>query len=468
MWRPQSEFVGLCQEVSEVKATGMLTISNDQQTVRFVNFADDVPMFARDSIQVLAEDGRHVALLDCVSQGCEQRSGGTKRIVASRYAVNKAIIGQVPWDPSSKISSVHFTFDGAREAMYSWRHVEHKHTESNGVGEAEGETYATIVHLDRLKQFELKTGAIKIESRLATDSRLSALDISGRFVPVLSVTFEEPRALEAFLHDALLVVWFFTLSIGRYGAPRDVHVGVRSARGSVDSDERAENQENSYEVRQLWARPANRDIARYHYAVFHLDEEDAVQNCKGCLALWFERSKEWAAAYSHGSASLAMQGTVDGDRLLTAFAWFESIPTTEYIAGPLGADATSTITEAALEKAREIGCASSCNLIRSALGKLKSPSVADKVAARIGALRTKFGDELVPSRIDGSAQMAIKLRGKLVHGNVHEDLPFPQLADAIFAMELICFLSLYLDLPIRHGAITRGHPCMHYLLSPGQ
>jgi len=463
-----TEFVGLCQETkTDKRSIGILTISEKEQSVRFVDFADGVPLFPPENLDVVAEDGRYLTLLGCINAGWEQKNREGKRISSSKVIANKLVIGDSPWSPESLISTALCTFDGASEAMHFSAHLEHKYSEG-GVGNDAGDaqkTESTIVHLDRLKLFEVDSDGLTVKAYLTMHSRMSFSEPTRKFVPTLSVAFAGAPTVDTFLNELLVVVWFFTLSLGRYGAPRDVHVTAKR-----NSEPEVIDEQNSplvfHEVRQIWSRVDIHDLSRRYYAICQLQEENELEACKRCLELWIKRREDWSGAYSHSAASLSMQGMIDKERLLAAFAWFESIPVSDVL-GPLCDDVVAKIADAAVEAAIAFDCNKSAPLIRSVVGNLKIASTSDRIAARIKILRARFGNEVVPERLETSCAAAVKLRGKLAHGRVNEDIPFSRMADATFAMELVSFLSMYVDLPISSSAPgrMRGHPCMVYLLS---
>jgi hypothetical protein len=148
-------------------------------------------------------------------------------------------------------------------------------------------------------------------------------------------------------------------------------------------------------------------------------------------------------------------------------AWFEEIPTHQAKSG-VTHGMIDKLAAAAKKEAIEKEIPVSAERVKQVLNELRRRPLKQRLSLAIEANRARFGGRLVPKAIEADCHIAAKFRDEAAHGHlILGGDEFPVFERAIYAVELICCLSMVADLPVSSDNMIRAvhHPLMTYALN---
>jgi hypothetical protein len=183
------------------------------------------------------------------------------------------------------------------------------------------------------------------------------------------------------------------------------------------------------------------------------------------LSSWLARGDEWKVVYALASGYLMATDTYDRDRLLRLFAWFEAIPPYKEESG-ISRSEIDKLAKAAGQKARELSIGVDTSRIKEVLGELKRVPLKKRMTLAVGRVRARFGGSVIPAEVDRDCLEAVRLRNLAAHGSLAtNDFDFPSFARAIDAVQMVCFLSMLLDLELSEASGPLQPRSLHPLMS---
>lgn len=178
------------------------------------------------------------------------------------------------------------------------------------------------------------------------------------------------------------------------------------------------------------------------------------------------RRQAWRTAYVLASAYLSAPDLYGRDRLLRLFAWFEAIPLYQEQSG-ISRSQIAKLAGAASQKAQELAIPVDKKRLSEVLGELKRTPLNERMTCAVNRVRARFGDSVIPRETDQDCHEAVRLRNLAAHGSMNaEDVQSLSFMRAIEAAQMVCFLSMLLDVELVHTPAP-SHSLMLYRLPWG-
>jgi hypothetical protein len=222
---------------------------------------------------------------------------------------NLVITGSTPWERDRPVRWAIFTFDGSRHTLFENQLIKRTHEPASDLSFGKTVIEGQLFSIETPK-YRVSVSKV-IDNLQATEPRISIDFLEGAGV------FEYVEVL----HD---IVVFFALSGGFSSRPGAVSISPLSwERLNAVADE----SHQIFGVRYRWLETATPSaLVGPHSSVFQVLNDQEKSHCAGALKLWLERREFWHSSYGLASNALRSVGTIDRNRLLSAFGWFESIP----------------------------------------------------------------------------------------------------------------------------------------------
>ena len=417
-------------------------------------------------VNLSLDDARIATLLDCLPFAWGYARSQDRQVWKGKLIANSALIGPTAWDLAKGVRSATFQFDESRVALLAPGAIQSnfEHSE-NATGK---DSYKFTASVDgstkTLARAQARDLNVHIWSSLSHSlgSQKQVIDL----VPTVTVSFERGVSPSHCLSVICEIVELFSLSIGYSATPFDIKLSQLSdleAQKALSDGKFPE----VFEARYNWADqppPPAYGLWAGGAALQIIDSTERAST-EECLVAWLNRREEWRAASGLMMNSLRHQGRINRERLTRAVTWFENVPMNEYAAEILPAQ-LSSITQVAVAEANRLVIASVADRLRTAIGSLAVESLSKRFRRLIPTIRRRFGDDLVPDRLERDCKMAVGLRGKATHAILEEDEnSFIDLSKAVYAVEYVAFLLMICDLPISQAASSRlgQHPFLEYL-----
>jgi hypothetical protein len=182
-----------------------------------------------------------------------------------------------------------------------------------------------------------------------------------------------------------------------------------------------------------------------------------------------ERREGWRTAYRLSRRYLAGSDVYDSDRLLRLVAWFEAIPIHQ---------AGTGVSLAALSKLRKAvrvlpEFVATTGVERDRLGEvlleLRRLSLKQRLSRAIVRLRAAHGGLALPDETEVDCHLAGEMRNIVAHGGDGAGYgDFDRFLRAIYALELVCLLSMFDGIKTEAGRLTDGaHALQTYRIAIG-
>jgi len=453
--------------------SGRLTVTDREMRLRIISFDKPFQINSQAPIFFELENGQTATLLHCIpSSGPERSHRYGRSIFFQNVSSDLVIFGSQPWRLESTVRSVRFRFVGSEEALFAPGIIERRYETEDSAKDAGGNSIDRTFRKDIITIDYGRTSAVRarvhgssIHIFFGSDHSTGPLQEKVEFYPIVSIDFDTGKSIDDYIVVVSQLVALFALSIGQSSHPSEIRISHLTT-AEIEAEIEATNYQGDFQVRYVWpATGQNDDDAWIGSAVLQVSDDRERSATAECLATWLNRGMDWRMAYRLMNEAMRKRGRIDRDRLLTAFGWFEAIPVEQY-APEFSTSDVASITEAAVGAARQLNPAVDASRIGSLIKMLGDESMAQRLRRIIPTLRAKFGDRLVPLRLEQDCVRAVRIRGTLAHGRSMNDdeASFQDFLRSIYAMECAAFLLTIRDLPLSDDAPARisGHPLMNY------
>jgi hypothetical protein len=437
--------------------SGQLIVQDDELLLILTSFEQQWIYNHEETRIERIETGEYATLLDCIDGGLA-RKGGTSDFCCYQQNVipNMVVIGSRAWTSTDLIRSASFAFVGAETALH---YGEHRRFDVS----SDRDTYE--IDYNRLNILSVQGGGVHVRLWVSVTFGFS-IDVETHSTPIVILNLDDGVPIHSFMPIVHQILIFFEISLGVRSRAREIKITP------LTEQERETLSDPTYEEFRMrlwfadWA-PLERathlgDVA---FPVHRSSDRDATASA---LSAWLERREAWKISYALAKAYLRTIDTYGRDRLLRLFAWFEAIPLYQERSGILRPQIAKLAT-AAYREAQEQSIEIDKNRLREVLSELKHRPLKERMALAVGRVRARFGCGVVPPEIDTDCREAVRLRNLAAHGRLTtDDFDFPSFVRAIDAAQMVCFLSMLVDLDLCEASApfqTRSlHPLMSYRL----
>jgi hypothetical protein len=374
------------------------------------------------------------------------------------------LLGARPWEEAERPIAIGFTFHGAPEALHyrahRFRSLRPSESDDDGLVDVDVTDYSRTRILDIMADDGTR---VTIRMMITSYGGLAGPEVVSR----PGIVIELPQCCESSdIQDlALNVLAFFEISLGQGSRMHGVTVRSVSEKDVLRALEESNFRERpDFEVRTATGEfDHSREVTHVAYVLFPVYEEEHRTATAAALKAWLDRRQQWRVAYDLASDYLGGPDIYGREKLLRLMAWFEAIPT--YRGG-------SELSETALAKLRRAvrslpefeSSGVTIQRLSQVLGELKRRPLKERLSEAVGRVREAFGEYAVPPETEADCHRAVDFRNDAAHGEGHEaDRDFEEFFRAIEAVELVCCLSMLVDIPVLKERIgSRGHPLQSY------
>jgi hypothetical protein len=460
-----------CRELASGQGyVGQLLVNDEQMELKLFSFEGQFQLNTQQTeLSVLLENGRIATLLDCLPLAEGSAWNYERRVWKGIVIPNIVLFGSDGWSKDDTVRSVTFRFTESDTSLLVPTAIDRRSEPSAQTGNSADDEFSGstkhIWEVDNANNLILKARSkdmnIRIWSALSYDSgsQKTSIDLE----PTITIDFDEGFSIDQYILEVCDVVSLFSLAIGFASRPFKIQPSPRSTRARLQQF-REETYRGDFEARYTWGtEPLKADSLWAGASVLQVLNSNEREATEKCLVAWLNRRAAWRPAYGLMNRSLKNRAEMDGERLRTATTWFENIPLDE---PSLTADQVSALCSAAIAEAKRLGLNNVDKRLEGVISQLSRESLSMRFGRLIPTLRTRFGESLVPVRLEEDCKKAVSLRGTATHATLKGDeKSFIELSRAVYAVELVAFLLTIRDLPISEEALSRlaFHPLTEYL-----
>lgn len=460
---------------SNEEVTGTLTLHGEDSVLHiWATRSLNILPFERETITGILDDQTMVSLIDCLVVSQKEFFGNEGNVQHYKLFPQYAVIGQRHYSSAEKsISRVQFIIDDAITLFHDYTSFGTVSVPPDQISDIKSiEAFGKIPFEESHVVFSYWTGKFKIFSVNTKVGGISAFhrptygmgsskgaSISNEIV--IEVEFSEPLSISNLDSEIRNLLRFFDYIAGRpqnllqlevaddsdYPRYSAIHINMypRFSRGD-------QNQEPSVHGMPISAANDPEEFS-------HL------------LRSWLEKDDVWHIARNRFSAGW-VRGRYDPDRLVGAANLFDLLPEE---AVPLDTNLENCL-EAAIQESRTIfknlEQSEKRDQILGFLGRLKKPTLKDKIRHRSSIIKCKIGSAI--PEIDSLTDAAVDLRNLFVHGGSLDNAKSRKLQESMcFLTDTLEFVFCASDLAEAGWDIklwqekpkVLGHPFANYLFS---
>lgn len=434
-----------CEQVTGRAIQGALRLSDDLIEVRLVSF-DDFFFIDRDTerLPLRLEDNSYATMHSAFFGGRGSCSSGTETTHNQTISASTLIHGPDEWKPDDPIR--HVTFELPRAKAFLRYDPKIKELEANSPW-SKIDPYAFAVEVPGLT---VRLGYRSTVSMASEWVRVEA--------PVFVIDFAQPRLIKTYLKDVQTIVRFVSSALGLTMHPENIRirrVSDEEMRSSVETGIFL----GDHSVTEMWFRKSHQDDgeARSYGAFAGLFGEEEMRAFCACLRLWLAREPEWARSNALMIECLRLQREISAERMLAACKWLEEVPTAKAVC-VIDHSIIKTIADAALQAADELGQDRLKARIPQALERLMLESHRERFERLVAKISDRFGPGVFHEDMPDHLIAAVRdFRGKVAHGHYEpkDDAESEAFARSIFAVESLCLLLTWCDMPMTKDGLNR-------------
>ena len=212
------------------------------------------------------------------------------------------------------------------------------------------------------------------------------------------------------------------------------------------------------------------NILEPHVGDILVDAATDRESFSKLLCAWIVKEKEWYIARSRFASGWARGGKYDGDRIVGAANMFDLLPDDAVPPNTRLKGSLETAVQQSRQLFKKLARGQERESMLNHLGKLKKPSLKEKIRHRSKVISDRIGDS-IPC-IDEVTDAAVDLRNVYVHGSATSAEGRNKLQDSIsFLTDTLEFVFCASDLVESGWNIESwhkkpkgiGHPFAHYL-----
>jgi hypothetical protein len=450
---PQFDFVCKARHGT---AFGRFSVANNDILARIIYDVPGSYVRVKSPYSLLLENGSIATLFDF-----RIPSSGTHATAAANFSVdvisaNYALIGYNDWNDANKVFRIEFCLAGSAGRIGYFEHEEFSYN-SPAEGETAGPSSARIFYHDKVEI--LKVVGSDMSVTLSKQRQLNAgytdNDI-GTDPTWILIDIPDGVPLREIFQYVFHIRTFFELSAGE--ASKSVSIAISTTYKSEEDNRITDF--SFFERRTPLRKNGNGDFRTD--AAFNARNQNERDILQGALCNWINQRKQWQSTYWLASSFVHGGALYDRQRLLQAFAWFESIP--DYLVD-------ECVTDKQLRKLRpkikQLPEFASLNIsdkhLADACSGLKRRPLSERMDSAVSDLRKMLGLDLVPTTLETDCKLAKRLRDEAAHGLPDSsDGDFLRYVVATSAIETLAFLAtlrrLTLDRETYKGILNQHMP----------
>ncbi len=456
---PQFDFI--CK-ARNGNAFGRFTVAHGDIYARLTHPDPREYLRSGSAVSLLLENGSFATLFGFDRPHSWSLSTPAVYFNIEKFHPHYAVIGHNEWQDTNRIFRIEFCLTGSAGTIGYLEHLETAFNSS--VSEKnKGSTTTTTWRHDKVDF--LKVSASEMLVTLSKQRQLGAgyTDAEiGKDPTWILINIPHGVRLSEIFQYVFHVRTFFEISAGMPSKAVSIAIStVESGHGTSDF---------SFFERGKIPDDDDRDEFPTDPA-FSAHDQIKRDELEQALLKWIDRRKQWEVTYWLASSFVHGGISYDRQRLLRAFAWFESIP--DYLF-------EDCVTKGQLDKLRpkirELDEFKSLNVsnehLSGVLSALQRRPLSERINTAIADLRQILGGDLVPSTLEQDCKLAKKLRDEAAHG-AQDTLSdnFSRYVLAISAIETLAFLATIRNLT--EGINTykkvlnqiRSHPYASYIVT---
>ena len=457
-----------CREM-ESDRSGILTIDSDGVKLYFVGYDEHVHIRDDRPVFVVTEEGEVVSLLENIPGQHGGKYILTKRTVSksktsheewrsiewSGIRSNRTVVGIDAWRPDDL---VHFlTFKVPDTNNIFWHCDREKDLEKR---RQKRSSNSTLFSLDGRG---IRFGAALIENQDFTPNEAAKTN------PLFSIEYSDGCRINNISDDVFCYLSFLSFVLGGAMIPTDTRIDKLTL-GEQRQAVKKGTYQNNYKLLWTWKKEYYRpeDLA-YHGAPFLCVDDSELHEFTEGLKVWINRFSEWNKAYGWMTESFRHHNRL-GERLLTAYRWFESIPSAkidDVIKSRLSHNTINGVVSELFASMKTNGREIQFSLndlkkkVEGSLNKLYLETTNQQMYRLKTSLVDCCKDAHLLDEIAKFSEKAIYFRNKIAHGSsVARGEDQRNLYKSIVALEAFCYLLTVRDLPLSDKGKDRilSHP----------
>lgn len=429
--------------------TGNLSLNSGDIFADLYSYGKYISLPKSGYLSFTCENLKIVTFAHQWDRGPGSTSSYRRTVWHTRIEASVAVLGQNDWKPEYSIATARFIVRDPQRALSSNELETIVFANevdgipalfSTGTHEFGGDIEARIV--DRRHSNVLSSVGSRITVKIHSFSR-QGFGSNDDFGGSVEISFHHPKNLDEYMDEVTNFTSLLALSQGSRSRPYNITITSPDAPSDQTTD--GEEHESSFEVRYLWgdesekkseSKAVQRPILSARTAENRAEFQEAATH-------WLKRDLTWSRAH-HLSAAQTLHGNTFGrDRLFSAFAWLEAIPSDR--ASKLVSRSTLKAIQAAADKAaKDLGVISARSVIGDALRTINQESKKRRLSRYVDQMLAVDIPRADMSHFRDDCLGAWALRGKLIHGSAMDgEYDFPDAVDFIQAVELLAaFLTL--------------------------
>lgn len=440
-----------CVEVSSgLQVPGTLRLATDSLTATLFTDNEDYRPRRDEPFYLRAETGEVVSLHNCYVSGPHTSYGvgqPPERVHAWSVQANCALVGWDRWLPTDRVRHVTFRVKGAEEMFWNKDAVHN----------------LDLRNPTRGPLLQLTEGGLTVTVWYGGVYGID-FDTPREYWPMIDLDYDDGVSLDDYMEDAMAIVELLSLNLWQPLLPSELRISripaeeqtARLEAGQHYDEHRAEYVWPSLERAEDNPGPGRLTLLAHSAA--------DVATLSASLAVTLRRREAWRNANKLMMGCLTRTHDVTAERLIGACRWLEEIPGARAAAG-LPDGVRDALVRTAAAKAEDLGYPGLRQRIAGALRMLRAESHTERFTRLLADLGRVFGPMRLGERAEEYLKKAYTLRGKAAHG--HFPLPtsqdFRDAYNACAAVEALCVLLTFADLPLDRGARDRasGHSTLN-------
>ncbi|MGS4946254.1 hypothetical protein ACVDG3_12300 [Meridianimarinicoccus sp. RP-17] len=413
---------------------GTITHTDFGTQLDICRFGAKAPLKISEPIFALTEHLDTISLYDSFevfSQARTRSQFNHAGVQFSRIMSNLSLIGEGRWTEKMTIRRIAFDLPETRILL------NHRTTGATGINNDD--------------IFTLSSAGLTTRAYCTVSASHSGAEVVE--VPRIEMEFDRGQSIHSISEHVFLLVSFFSISLGRRIKP--ARIGISHITREQETPQAAARDYFFYVMGEWQFEQLQPDQHQNYSSPFLSFDQEELNALTRSLTAWISRRQDWMKAYGNMFSCLAKSQEVSGERLLSAFKWFENLPNARPEAS-LEAAQLNEIVEAASNVAARID-PSLNDRIKSSLSKIANETFRSQVERLVSLAWKKTSAPINPELIVRHIVRGRRLRGDAAHSvlDVSGKDSFKDCNGAILALEATCFMLTLADLTVTNDGLNR-------------
>ena len=376
----------LCIEISSGENfSGSISLEENKLELKLFGFNRECYVGNEKPISVRTENNKYVTIYDSFSSTGRKYGPSADYVSECLVHFNRANYGADLWLDSDKVKTVRFSVKGSEKLVEDSNKIDRIHA-------------SAIPDYGDIQIYVLPVGKLTIGANYSVVSKLGGLE-RHTISPEFTIEFHDPVSSG----EEMKYVYEYVSFLSFFAFKKLEATNIRISRYYVSefTDALKSNPNSVWEHRvcTLSSPSSDKEIATHnlHIEPISIFGDAEKLHFLDCLKRWFSIENPWKDALRFFYASIGFRNIHASERLLTAYKWLDSIPSSKHTPSPN--QNLDEIVNAAIAMAEQQGTTEDFkNRIKGALSKLNAETHKERFLRIIVQVNLKFKDVLVKDR----------------------------------------------------------------------